>query len=63
MKKQLSITETENGWMVSVSVQSITPYTTHVGGGIYVYESIEKLQAALPELLKKDLTQQANYAK
>jgi hypothetical protein len=60
MKKQLQIIETENGWMVTVSMQNYL--TMPSGGNIYVYNTVEQLQAALPELLKK--SQEANtYAK
>ena len=60
MKKQLQIIETENGWMVMVGLQMYSPATT--GGNVYVYNTIDQLQAALPELLKKS-QEVATYAK
>ncbi len=60
MKKQLQIIETENGWMVVVGVQC--NYITPNGSNVYVYNTVEQLQAALPELLKKS-QEVAAYAK
>lgn len=43
-----------------VGLQMYSPATT--GGNVYVYNTVDQLQAALPELLKKS-QEVATYAK